>query len=76
MQHVLAKLKAVMKSSSNQIRGFSLSCSTYGQEISCGDDSCMTCRQCHLIRSFSALVNWEGSVDGYEREWVFCFPFG
>ena len=68
MQLVLAKLKSVLKSSANGLRGFSLSCPTYGQEISCRNDECSTCRVCHLVRSFVGLVNWDGYVDGYARK--------
>ena len=79
MQHVLAKMKAILKSSSNSIRGFSLSCVAYSQEKSCGDESCATCQMCHLVKSFSSLVNWTGMVDGFERKSLYLnllIPFG
>ena len=78
MQLLLAKLKAILKSSSNSIRGFSLSCPAYSLETSCGDDSCATCQMCHLVKSFSALVNWTGMVDGFERKYLteFVVPCG
>ena len=69
MQHTLAKMKSVLQSSSNAIRGFSLSCPAYGQDAGCGNSTCSTCELCHLVQSFSALVHWDGHTDGFARKW-------
>jgi len=57
-----------MKASTNQIRGFSLSCATYAHEKACSFDECKTCKAAYLIRNFSKIVDKTDYVDGYRRK--------
>ena len=67
-QLLLSQLRSIMKGSTNQVRGYSLSCPTFLSEKSCGDDGCRTCSYAYLVRSFPDLVQREDYVSGFERE--------
>ena len=68
MYLILAKMRSVLKASTNQVRGYSLSCSTFAYEKACTLDDCRTCKVAHLVRSFSKLVDRTEYADGFRRK--------
>ena len=75
MYLLLSKMRSVLKASTNQIRGFSLSCSTYSLEKACSIDECKTCKVAYLVRSFGKLADRVEYVDGFRREYLSVVVF-
>ena len=69
MHLILAKIRSVLKASANQVRGYSLSCSTFVHEKACSIDECRTCKIASLVRNFNKLVDRTEYVDGYCRKY-------